>query len=347
MTIVETRSITGGVDTDLDVHVAAALDANGGVLGVESFPATTVGFAALHSWLIEFGALTRIGVEGTGAYGAGLARFLRRTGVSVIEVDRPNRRARRRAGKSDELDAIEAGRAALSGRASGIAKTTDGNVEAIRVLVVAYRSGRDARIKCLNQIRHLGFTAPDELRERFHGITAATLAGHAAGLRRTSTVTRCCTQRSPRCNSSAGGCSTSMPTLPGSTTSSACSSGRPHRACSSSTESASTPPRCYSPPPVTTPHGSPPKPSSRTSAASRRQPIGGDLSHFGQVSNRCRPLQVHSLYQGGLALCVGAGLLAGERLTPTVREWPPIVGACRIQSVAGWAYSLSLVLPSA
>ena len=183
MTIVETRSITGGVDTHLDVHVAAALDANGGVLGVESFPATTVGFTELHSWLTEFGTLCRIGVEGTGAYGAGLARFLRTTGVTVIEVDRPNRQARRRAGKSDNLDAIEAGRAALSGRASGIAKTADGNVEAIRVLVVAYRSGRDARIKCLNQIRHLGFTAPDELRERFRGISVATLAGQAAGLR--------------------------------------------------------------------------------------------------------------------------------------------------------------------
>lgn len=67
----------------------------------------------------------------------------------MIEVDRPNRQARRRAGKSDTLDAIEAARAALSGRASGIAKTADGNVEAIRVLVVAYRSGRDARISTL------------------------------------------------------------------------------------------------------------------------------------------------------------------------------------------------------
>jgi transposase len=108
---------------------------------------------------------------------------LRTTGIVVIEVDRPNRQARRRAGKSDQLDAIEAARAALSGRASGIAKSADGNVVAIRVLVVAYRSGRDARIKCLNQIRHLGFTGPDELRERFHGTTAATLAGQAAALR--------------------------------------------------------------------------------------------------------------------------------------------------------------------
>ena len=89
MTIVETRPITGGVDTHLDVHVAAALDANGGVLGVESFPTTTDGFASLHTWLGSFGPLTQVGVEGTGAYGAGLARFLHRAGVMVIEVDRP------------------------------------------------------------------------------------------------------------------------------------------------------------------------------------------------------------------------------------------------------------------
>ena len=80
MTIVETRPITGGVDTHLDVHVAAALDGNGGVLGVESFPTTTAGFAELHAWLCRFGAVERVGVEGTGAYGAGLARFLRGPG---------------------------------------------------------------------------------------------------------------------------------------------------------------------------------------------------------------------------------------------------------------------------
>ena len=119
MTIVETRPITGGVDTHLDVHVAAALDANGGLLGVWSFPTTTAGFAELHAWLCVFGTLERVGVEGTGAYGAGLARFLRTTGVVVIEVDRPNRQARRRHGKSDSIDAVEAARAALSGRARG------------------------------------------------------------------------------------------------------------------------------------------------------------------------------------------------------------------------------------
>jgi transposase len=184
MTIVEkTRPITGGVDTHLDVHVAAALDANGGVLGVESFPTTRVGYHELHDWLVGFGDVARVGVEGTGAYGAGLSRFLQAAGIEVIEVDRPNRQARRRSGKSDSLDAVEAARGALSGRAKAIAKTADGHMEAMRVLVVAKRSARDVRTKTLNQIRHLGFTAPDDLRERFSGVSREALAAHAAKIR--------------------------------------------------------------------------------------------------------------------------------------------------------------------
>src|SRR3546814_3049939 len=45
----------------LDVHVAAAIDGNGGVLGVESFATTTVGFAELYGWLCGFGTLARVG----------------------------------------------------------------------------------------------------------------------------------------------------------------------------------------------------------------------------------------------------------------------------------------------
>jgi len=96
--------------------------------------------------------------------------------VEVVEVDRPNRQARRRAGKSGPPDAVEAARAALSGRASGAAKTRDGNVEAIRALVVARRSARSAKIMPLNQIRHLSFTAPEQLRQRLKGVFAADVA---------------------------------------------------------------------------------------------------------------------------------------------------------------------------
>src|SRR3974390_1881291 len=96
MTIVEApRPVTGGVDTHLDVHVAAALDPIGGVLGVESFPTTPIGYRSLLNWLGSFGPVSKVGVEGTGAYGAGLTRFLRTSGIEVIEVSRPNREERR------------------------------------------------------------------------------------------------------------------------------------------------------------------------------------------------------------------------------------------------------------
>lgn len=144
MTIIvePTRAVTGGVDTHLDVHVAAVLDGIGGLLATESFEASGAGEDKLVGWLESFGPLARVGVEGTGSYGAGLARLLAASGVDVVEVDRPNRQLRRREGKTDTLDAIEAARAAQSGRAAGRAKSRDGNVEAIRALVVAKRSAR-------------------------------------------------------------------------------------------------------------------------------------------------------------------------------------------------------------
>jgi len=184
MTIVEAApAVTGGVDTHLELNVAAALDGIGGLLGVKQFATTRTGHGELLGWLSGFGAVSRVGVEGTGSYGAGLARFLRTAGIEVVEVDRPNRQVRRREGKSDPVDAVEAARAAQSGRAFGAAKTRDGNVEAIRALMVAKRSARSTKIKSLNQIRHLGFTAPDELRERLKGCSRQHLAATAAALR--------------------------------------------------------------------------------------------------------------------------------------------------------------------
>ena len=184
MTTVDTaRLVTGGVDTHLDVHVAAALDAIGGLLGVAEFPTTSAGQDELLGWLGGFGPVVRVGVEGTGSYGASLARLLRASSVEVVEVDRPNRQARRRQGKSDTLDAIQAARAAQADDHLGAAKTRDGNVEAIRALVVARRSARSTKIKSLNQIRHLGFTAPDEIRQSLHGVSRRLLAAETAKMR--------------------------------------------------------------------------------------------------------------------------------------------------------------------
>ena len=103
MTIVETRAITGGVDTHADAHVAAALDPIGGLLGVREFPATPAGYAGLLGWLGGFGTVCLVGIEGTGSYGAGLARHIAAAGVPVVEVDRADRQDRHRQGKSDPL----------------------------------------------------------------------------------------------------------------------------------------------------------------------------------------------------------------------------------------------------
>ncbi len=110
--------VTGGVDTHADVHVAAAIDHNGGLLGVESFGADRAGYEELLAWLVGFGPVIRVGVEGTGSWGVGLSRFLADHDVVVVEVDRPNRQKRRKVGKSDPSDAVSAARAALSGEAS-------------------------------------------------------------------------------------------------------------------------------------------------------------------------------------------------------------------------------------
>ena len=143
------------------------------------------GYSALLSWLEAFGEVSKVGVEGTGSYGAGIARHLARAGVHVVEVDRQNRQARRQSGKSDPLDAVEAARAAQSGRAHGRAKSRDGSVEAIRVLVVAKRSARGARIKALGQMRQLTFSAPDQLQSRLKGLPIAQFVATAQGLRPT------------------------------------------------------------------------------------------------------------------------------------------------------------------
>jgi transposase len=127
LTIVETRAITGGVDTHADVHVAAALDPIGGLLGVSEFATTPDGYARLLGWLGGFGTVCLVGIEGTGSYGAGLSRHVTGAGIRVVEVDRSDRQDRRRQGKSDPLDAVSAARAAQSGRARGAPKGRDGS----------------------------------------------------------------------------------------------------------------------------------------------------------------------------------------------------------------------------
>jgi transposase len=106
-----------------------------------------------------------------------------RAGIEVVEVDRQNRQARRNAGKSDPLDAVEAARAALSGKARGRAKSRDGWVEALRVLLVAKRSARSARVKALTKMRQVTYSAPDELRTKLEGLSISAFVSTCRGLR--------------------------------------------------------------------------------------------------------------------------------------------------------------------
>jgi transposase len=168
------RSVTGGVDTHGRTHHAAVVDQIGRVLGDREFPATAAGYRQLLAWLRRHGRLVKVGVEGTGTYGAGLARHLSAAGVTLVEVDRPDRKTRRSKGKSDPIDAVAAARAALSGQASGTPKTRTGPVEAIRALRVARRGAVKARTAALNQLHGLITSAPEALR-----VDLAALSGPA------------------------------------------------------------------------------------------------------------------------------------------------------------------------
>ena len=179
----EARSVTGGVDTHAGTHVAAALDPVGGLPGVREFPATAAGYSRLLGWLGGFGTVCLAGIEGTGSYGAGLARHVTAAGIRVVEVDRADRQGRRRRGKSGPLDAVSAARAAQSGRARGAPKGRDGAGEAIRTLMVARRSAAGERTRTINQARALVLTGPDDLRTRFARHTPTALITGLASLR--------------------------------------------------------------------------------------------------------------------------------------------------------------------
>jgi transposase len=177
------QAIVGGVDTHKDTHTVAALDSTGVLVGVDTFAATTDGYTKLLAWLEAFGRIDRIGIEGTGSYGAGLSRFLHEVGIHVVEVIRPSRQTRRRQGKSDPVDAMAAARAALAGDDLGTPKSQDGPVEAIRLLRLQRRSAIKARTQAINQLYGVLATAPEDLRGRLDGLGIARMVEGALRIR--------------------------------------------------------------------------------------------------------------------------------------------------------------------
>jgi transposase len=184
MAIVEQSiGVVGGIDTHKDTHAVAAITTTGELLGTAQFASDPSGYRHLLEWLRAFGAVVRIGVEGTGSYGAGLARYLRSHDMPLVEVIRPKREWRRRRGKSDPTDAEAAARAALSGEANGTPKDQDGQIEAIRVLRLARRSAMLARTQAFNQLQSIVETAPAELRERLRHLRLSELVALARRFR--------------------------------------------------------------------------------------------------------------------------------------------------------------------
>jgi transposase len=176
--------VTVGVDTHKDTHVARAKDQLGRRLGDPKIvPTSLAGYRDLLSWAKGMGEIDTFGLEGTGSYGAGLARYLRREGHVVFEVIRPNRQTRRRNGKSDPADADAAASAVLSGDAAGPPKAGDAEVEMIRVLRVARATAMKARIQASNAMKALVVTAPDDLREQLRGLSTIKLVRACARLR--------------------------------------------------------------------------------------------------------------------------------------------------------------------
>ena len=153
-----------GVDTHLDRHVGVIVDGLGKFLGNLSIETNPTGYQQLLKWAQSFGDLQRAGVEGTGTYGAGLARFLSEQGVQVLEINRPDRSMRRFRGKSDPTDAESAARTVLSGSSCAIPKLQSGAAEAMRIVSVARRSAIKARTQAINQLRSLLISAPDKIR---------------------------------------------------------------------------------------------------------------------------------------------------------------------------------------
>lgn len=179
----EQQVVIGGMDTHKEVHVAAVIDERGKILETRSFKTTRSDYQKLLTWMCSFGELSKVGVEGTGTYGAGLTRHLGEAGVAVLEVNRPNRQMRRRRGKSDTVDAEAAARAALNGEADVVPKSGNDIVESIRVLRIAFTSARNSRTRVALQIRDLIITSPDQLRSILGSLTTTERVARCARFR--------------------------------------------------------------------------------------------------------------------------------------------------------------------
>ena len=179
----DARKVIVGVDTHKHVHVAVAIDTRGVRLDDRSCAADSDGYQQLITWAERHGRIAAFGIEGTGSYGAGLARAVRQAGHQVLEVNRGDRRTRRIAGKSDPVDAETAARSVLAGQSTALPKTADGAVEMMRHLKVARRTAVNARTSAMITLKQIVVTAPPALRETLHPLADQALLKRCRGWR--------------------------------------------------------------------------------------------------------------------------------------------------------------------
>jgi transposase len=184
MNTITSASVIIGVDTHKHVHAAVALDGLGVRLGTTNIPVSSRGYRDLEAWARAFGPVRAFGIEGTGSYGAGLARTLMAQGHTVIEVNRQNRQLRHQHGKSDPLDAEGAARAVLAGQATARPKSGTSTVEMIRQIKVARDTAVKARAQAMITLKTLIVNAPTSLRAPIDRIAGrVALVRHLAALR--------------------------------------------------------------------------------------------------------------------------------------------------------------------
>ena len=178
-----------GVDTHRDQHTLAVVTAPAGaVVAGESASATARGYRELLR-VAERDAPGRRAwaIEGSGSYGAGLARYLAERGEVVLEVSRTPPAGRRLRGKDDSLDAVRTARAALASETLALPRTGERR-EALRLLLVARRSAVDVRREALTQLRAVIVTAPEPLRHQLRGLPPGKLLDRCSRLRRTQST---------------------------------------------------------------------------------------------------------------------------------------------------------------
>jgi transposase len=173
-----------GIDTHKHTHAAVAITQLGARLGELTIRVGSEGYRELEAWARSLGPVRTFGIEGTGSYGAGLARFLRQAGHAVHEVSRPDRGQHRRHGKTDHLDAEAAARSVLGGQATALPKSGTSAVEMIRHLKVARDTAVKARTQAMLALKAIIVGAPAALRERLDTIRGTmALVRHLASLR--------------------------------------------------------------------------------------------------------------------------------------------------------------------